>query len=79
MILVLFLVQKKEMEKRKQHRDQIKKELSKFSGRGRGRGMPLNRYWNDFGSTTDRNEMRRQETLDKARMEQMMHRVSGCL
>lgn len=74
-------MQKKEIEKKKQHREFIKKELGKFAAQRRGRGgrgwMPPGRYWNvsgDFGAIMDPNEMRRQETLEKARMQ----RVSGC-
>lgn len=75
MSLDLHVLQKKELERKKQHREHIKKELGKFSMLRRGRGgMPLGRYWNaggDFGATTDPHEMRRQETLEKARMDQM--------
>lgn len=81
-------MQKKELERKKKHRDLIKDELRKYSvqrgrggrGRGRGRGgyFAMGNYgsFNSNWSAMDRNEMRRQETLDKARLEQMRQRVS---
>lgn len=68
------------MERKKQNRDSIRNELRQFAhprGRG-GRGGGPGRYWNaggDFGSVTDPNQMHRQETLDKARVDRL-HRVS---
>ena len=75
-----LVLQKKEFEKKKQHREFIKKELGKFAAHRRGRGgrgwMP-DRYWNacgDFGTLVDPNELHRQETLERARMQRVSSR-----
>ena len=58
----------------------MKSDLHPMRGRGgMERGGRGGRYWNaggDFSSGVSHNEMHRQETLELARMEQMMHRVS---
>lgn len=72
-------LQKKEIERKKKSRDLIKKELGPYThyrGRGGRGGGPPGRYWNaggDFAAIGDPNQMRRQEVLEKARLDKIMH------
>ena len=78
-LLSSLILQKREIERKKQHREMIKREISKFTVRGRGGGGP-GRYWNSRNDLPyDYIELHRQEKLEMAHLGQLQWVCGVCV